>query len=225
MFIKIEYGLGNYSTQQFGLWITVGTGTNGAGTLTGNVSNRTAFSPSTSDSATRTSYFSGDTNRLCFVLWPSNPVAMGSSWAVFGIERSHNAAGADTGAAVHIYWSSMAYGGSCQYLPLGALQTAPPPYVSGGWYCSVPLTGGGALSPNIYTYPIKSFNMYETLPIFNFVHFAATDFATGSTNTVVGYDGTSRTYYAPGIANTAATLIAFTGSAISPAVGLMMRYE
>ena len=56
VYIKIEYGIGSYSTTYFGLWITVGTGTNGSGTLTGNISNRFALYGGGIDQNTRTSY-------------------------------------------------------------------------------------------------------------------------------------------------------------------------
>ena len=224
VFIKIEYGIGNYTTSYLGLWITVGTGTDGAGNLTGNISNRTlVFYSNASEVGTRTSYFSGDTNRLCFTLWPSNPASMPTQWGVFGVERSHNTSGTDTGAAVHLFWSGYMNLGSCQYLPLGTTTTFIPPYVSSGWYCSVPTTGGGSLSPNLYTYPIKSFSMYETLPIFNFIHYAGSDFTTGSNYSVTGYDGASRNYYVPGMINANVGYFSFTGTPTSG--GIAMRYE
>jgi len=224
VYIKIEYGCGSYAVGYMGLWITVGTGTDGAGNLTGNISQRVAIASSAIDTNTRTSYFSGDVNRLCFVLWPQNPANMSSQWLVFGIERSHNASGVDTGTAAHIFWSSATSPfGSCQYLLLGTTTNFITPYVSQGWYCSIPPSGGGSLSPNLYSYPIKSYNMYETLPIFNFVHFAGTDFATGSTFSITGYDSVSRTYYVPGMVNTNAGYFAFTGAPLTTA--LLMRYE
>src|SRR3954447_6998637 len=45
-FLKIEYGLGS-GTNVFGWWVTVGTGTNGAGSLIGNVNARNLFQTGT----------------------------------------------------------------------------------------------------------------------------------------------------------------------------------
>src|SRR4051812_31701754 len=45
-FLKIEYGIGS-NTNNFAWWITIGTASNGAGTLTGNVSARTFLETNT----------------------------------------------------------------------------------------------------------------------------------------------------------------------------------
>ena len=221
IYIKIEYGIGNYTTTYFGFWITIGTGTNGSGTLTGNKSNRFQLAGN-NDSGTRTSYFSGDTNRLAFVLWPPNT---STEWIVFGIERTHDSSGTDTGDGCHILTACQGIStlGVTQYLPLGTTTPYLPNATTNGWYCSVPLSGGGSLSPNIYTYPCKTYGMYESLPVFNFVHYAASDMTVGSTVTITGYDSTSRSYLAPGIVNSTIGWIAFTGSPLT--VGLLMRYE
>ncbi|MCI4437878.1 MAG: hypothetical protein JHC33_13810 [Ignisphaera sp.] len=219
IYLKIEYGVGmsfSYSALAF----TVGTGTDGAGNLTGNVSQRATLWSNTADGATRTSYFSGSTNRLCMVLWPPNSNA---DWGIFSLERTHDSSGTDTGAGAHIFQASTSgYGTLSQYLPLGTTTAFLLPYTTGGWYCSVPLVGSGVMSPNIYTYPIRNYAMYETLPIFNMLHYASTDITVGVQVSITGYDGTSRNYLAPGVVNTA-NAIGFVGSL--PTVGLLMRYE
>jgi hypothetical protein len=224
VYIKIEYGTSTISASYLGLWITVSTSTDGAGNMTGNVSNRFAMaSNSNSDTATRTSYFSGSTNRLCFALWPN---LMAGNWFVFSIERTHDASGVDTNTAVHIFTSAPTILGQCQYLPLGVTTSYLPPFISGGWYCSAPLAGagGGALGANVYTYPIRSYAMYETRPIFNMIHYSGSDITSLSQVSVTGYDGVNRNYIAPGLFNTTLGWFAFAGSNIT-STNVAMRYD
>jgi hypothetical protein len=54
IYLKIEYGTA--STNQPGMWITVGTGTNGAGTLTGSTSTRMAWHQGSTPGSTVLSY-------------------------------------------------------------------------------------------------------------------------------------------------------------------------
>src|SRR3954454_8298219 len=64
VFIKVEYGISNTTTLMLGL--TVGTGTNGAGTLTGQVSSKSNVAPQTTSAAgvLLPSFCSGNSGRL-----------------------------------------------------------------------------------------------------------------------------------------------------------------
>jgi hypothetical protein len=64
IFFKFEYGSGG-AINNPSIWLTVATGSNGAGTLTGVSTIRTQFSL-TATATPITAYFSGDTNRLVF---------------------------------------------------------------------------------------------------------------------------------------------------------------
>lgn len=55
LFLKIEYGTGG-STTGPGMWLTVGTGTNGAGTLTGTASTRVTLHGNNAPASTVTAY-------------------------------------------------------------------------------------------------------------------------------------------------------------------------
>lgn len=223
VFIKIAYGEGGIANYM-GLWITVCTGTDGAGTPTGNVSFSFQCYSNSTDQTTRTSYFSGANNRLSFCLWPW-PVSGSGQWHVFGVERTHDTVGADTGTGVHILFSSpnSGYLGMSQYMPVGTTISYLPSMVYGGWYCSTPLVGGGSLGGNVYTYPIRTYGMYENLPCFNFIHFAATDITVGSTVSITNYDGNNKSYLAPGMINSTAGWFAYTGSSLT--TGVAMRYD
>ncbi len=99
VYIKLEYGSsGVASGNSIGYWITVGTGTDGAGTLTGQITVRTQLSSSTTaGSGTPTLFVSADTRRLFFYWSQSTSV---NYWCA--IERAREADGsltADTALA------------------------------------------------------------------------------------------------------------------------------
>lgn len=95
MIVKFEYGTSSTASAiQFAF--TAATGSNGSGTLTGNVSTRFL---STSNSVGTTgvgnnSVFSGSTGRFAIAMFIN--AASGSNGFFVGIERSHNSSGADT---------------------------------------------------------------------------------------------------------------------------------
>lgn len=97
VFIKLEFG---HSSSGNVPWIafTIGTGSDGAGAITGTTSTRIVHNGSTAGAGADTTYncyFSGDTNRMTMVLWQAlNATA---STIPFGIqiERAHDTTGAD----------------------------------------------------------------------------------------------------------------------------------
>jgi hypothetical protein len=94
VFIRIDYGSGQVTSAP-GLWVTVGTGTNGAGTLTGQVGTTRAASAG-SAIASATSYCSGSSSRLNLAT-NTNAAAV---VMVICVERTKNGAGVDTGDGI-----------------------------------------------------------------------------------------------------------------------------
>lgn len=94
VFIRIDYGTGIFSNS-LGLWVTVGTGTNGAGTLTGQVNTVRAVSASAVPT-TGVSYCSGSSSRLNLV----TNYGVSTSVMVLCVERTKNGAGSDTGDGI-----------------------------------------------------------------------------------------------------------------------------
>lgn len=113
IFFKIEYGTANVATT-FGLWLTVGTGTNGAGTITGQASTRRQMYGTTALTG-GTLYTSGDGSRIAF-LGPVNtasPSVNNTIW--WAIDRTRDASGAATGDGYSWFsgWSSGTYQWAC----------------------------------------------------------------------------------------------------------------
>jgi hypothetical protein len=89
VFFKIEYGSGG-AVNNPSLWLTVGSGSNGTGSLTGVTTIRRQFSSTVAATLPVTAHWSGDTNRFCFV-WRAGVVGQS---LYLGIERSND--GTDT---------------------------------------------------------------------------------------------------------------------------------
>lgn len=99
-FLKVEYGT-SVSWPGPGMRLSMGTGTNGAGTLTGFVSNLNECQPQNigrnRGASVYDCYFSGDSGRLSIYLWRGHDLygAMG-----FVVERTHNTDGTDNSDGV-----------------------------------------------------------------------------------------------------------------------------
>jgi hypothetical protein len=122
VFIKLEYGSGQSAGTQLALWYTVGTGSDGAGNLNGNVGTRKPIYVSANQAAASNSYFSGATDRINFCINPGQ-TSMGIQ---LHIERSKDASGNNTSHGVTTYSNcSASVGGQEQYLPfVGVMPTA-----------------------------------------------------------------------------------------------------
>jgi hypothetical protein len=103
IFLKFEYGTsGTASCITFAA--TAATGSNGSGTLTGSVSNRTLHTTTVNSTTAAESDFSGSTGRIAMIMFRTN--TGGSVAFFFAIERAHDATGADTDAYFVLYFAS-----------------------------------------------------------------------------------------------------------------------
>lgn len=109
-YVRIEYGTGGASSNTNPrLRVSIGTSTNGAGTLTGFTTSLWLL-PGNDPNVTSTStqwqcYFSGDTGRIAIALWDDDPQSSGGTTApmMFAIQRSKNSSGADYGTSTTGY--------------------------------------------------------------------------------------------------------------------------
>ena len=103
-YLKVEYGNARDSANSPTVRISAGTSTNGAGTLTGHVTNTmvTCIGSFTAPSTTNTYEcdMSGDAGRLSFLLWRNAP---NNAPSVFAVQRSLNASGSPTGTYVTLW--------------------------------------------------------------------------------------------------------------------------
>lgn len=103
VFIKIEYGSSVSSASNPQVRVQFGSGSNGSGTLTGNLS-ALYLSGCTAVAGACSVVGSGDTSRFCMVGGFTTAAGYGMH---FGFERSKNAAGADTAEAVLAVFSGI----------------------------------------------------------------------------------------------------------------------
>jgi hypothetical protein len=158
VFMKIEYGSGGLTVAP-GLAVTLATGSNGAGTLAGQVGARVALVTSTDmTTAPWRCVFSGDPGRLGFCLAVNKDDPSNCTWLV--VERTKDASGADT--AEGVFRCGMAtISPHQQLLPFTGI--IPPQEMSIG--CMGPGAGTGALGSEVVLYPINPFNIEMKNPI------------------------------------------------------------
>jgi hypothetical protein len=93
IFIRLDYGQSS-TTSANSFKVNAGTGSSGAGVLTGNVGTQVVHSSNSAATLAANSIFSGDASRVMCAMFLN--AASGSNPLFFAIERSHNSAGADT---------------------------------------------------------------------------------------------------------------------------------
>lgn len=107
--IKIEYTCQSGFPLQPNLIVSVGTGSNGTGTLTGNVGSRMGRGLATASTATTTCYLAGGAGYLSVTLFGATATAGHS--ITFAVERTTDNNGAHTGDGV-FYWIAGSASGS-----------------------------------------------------------------------------------------------------------------
>lgn len=113
VFIRLLFGAGNAVTTPR-LGVQIGTGTNGAGTLNGVVSQNRTLTNTSAATANVLSWASGSTNRVTFCMWGADSTT--GRAVAFGVERTHDANGDDSNVGVRIWYSSSQSGAGLEDL-------------------------------------------------------------------------------------------------------------
>lgn len=183
VFIKIEYGISNIVNIP-GFWATVGTGSDGAGNLTGNVTQRFNISIGSSTQVSNyNSYICGDTNRLLFCPW----VGYLGYGTILSVERIHDVSGADTSNGVLVLISENNRKLSAVIPPTGT-----PPAAINMWNTVAPNSGTGAVGNDVAVYPVRGWSKGETSPSLNLFVYFNTDLTLGNQILTTYWDGVSR---------------------------------
>ena len=150
VFVKIELGSGSAAANP-SIWVTIGTGTDGAGAITGVLLARTQFT-TTGTSSASTSYFSSSTNRFGFWL-----AAIGVNNALhISLERSKTNVGVDSSDGLIFRALTGNTTRFMQYLPFSRAARAAQAYASipaGGAMGSLALGTAVGLLP---VYPLDT---------------------------------------------------------------------
>lgn len=226
VFMKIEYGSYITSANNPAIWLTVGTGSNGAGTITGQVGARTHIGCITpSITVPYNVFFSGDTNYFVFALPSDVGVSVQTSHFYFGVERTTDSAGVDNTEGV--WWGALYAGTLCahQMIPFsgGSVPLVETRYMCGLAPQSAQSTG--VVGSDANTYPIVPMGFFPRNPVRLWVAYYNTDL-TRETPVNLDMYGSTHQFLPLGQPNSAGSKITATDAIAGSAVfRLAMRYE
>jgi hypothetical protein len=197
VFMKIEYGTGTGAVTP-GVWLTVGTGSNGSGTLTGTVSDRRSiYNNASSMDAAGTSRQSFLVYKDGFFGFSGYRFAAGlGPWMYAAVAKTTNAAGVQDSRGVTVYWRPV----SANPPPVQALNfqtnTVLPLDVTGGNFVVIPM----AITSSIIGADTQCFIHWTALPLVLPNPYMATvisaEVPAGSTFSTTLVGTTPRTYVA-----------------------------
>lgn len=100
-YLRIDWGSGTGAVSAPAMKVQIATGTNGAGTLTGNiVTQHNINCVNASETNLTACYFSGTTSRLTMVLWPNAITSPTIQILYLNIERSLDSSGVETNTGI-----------------------------------------------------------------------------------------------------------------------------
>jgi len=105
VFMRIDFGSSSGTAAAPAIWVTVGTGSNGSGTITGIMMNAVQMNSAGNSSQANNSYGSAAPNRVAIALFCQNVTGIR---LVFTLERSKDVNGNDTGAGLLCIYNSTA---------------------------------------------------------------------------------------------------------------------
>lgn len=220
IYIKIEYGQGSPVANP-SLWFTFGTGSNGAGTLTGPISTRRQLTWTAYATNSLTCYFSGDTNRFGAALFCQGTGASGTIAGYFSFERTKDSTGADTDLGLLIAWK-FAVSNSFEQLFWNRTTGTPANNPEGSWGAMFNAGTTGKNGTQVAVYPLFHCNLGIYLnPGMNQLSYYNVD--------IVAFGAVSFTIY--GATHTYMPLgsTPYTGTTVGRGSGgtntFMMRYE
>lgn len=118
IYFKIEYGSGITAAANPGLWFTFGTGSNGAGTLTGPLSTRQTLTSTAYATNPLDCFWSGSPGHFTAALFCGGVGISTSNCQMFSFERTKDSTGADTNQGLLIIWKVTAGTGASAFQTL-----------------------------------------------------------------------------------------------------------
>lgn len=224
IFLKLEYGSGSNANNP-GLFFTVGSGSDGAGSLTGVTTGRCNVGTSSNSTSSINCFLSGNTGRLSFALWSHGTGSTTTLALGFGIERTVDANGAQTSEGALITWRNAQDGVSTGYKQLawnGTTGNYTANETSWGMLWPAKGTGNGASGTILATYPQFFTRGYYLAPGYIWLGAFNNDFASNSTFTIPHY-GANHTYIFLG--NSAWHSIGGNRADTTGNTSMMMLYE
>jgi hypothetical protein len=204
LYLKIEYGTGGSATLPQ-MWVTVGTGSSGSGTLTGQSSTRSIWSGQTVAQSTVTTYttYIGRNNDVLSIVWGLN--ALGGSYplGLLCVGKTVDGTGASTttGFAV-LHLTSSSGGNSLQSVRIAATAAT---YNDTTNFLVVPGNPTSSLvGSDIQAYQCWM-NVPQVLPFIGACVYVISEITKANTFTTAMVGSTPRTYFAIGALGSSGT--------------------
>lgn len=216
VFVKIEFGSRTTVTSAPGIWLTVGTTHDGAGTLGNIMVPRVAFLGSGTATAQTNNYGSADTNRVTLAMFLTTAAAY--FW--ISIERTKNNSGVDTnvGVMVAYAWNNTLVIRS-HYCPFSGTV----PNLQTGLHIVLAQTTPSVLNGNVGVSPVIFMGYDAKQPGTNLAVCLTGDFADYASLPIVMY-GVSHTYQHCG-PNPSSLRAGAVGASGDTNTRLLIRYE
>ena len=219
IFIKMEYG---FSGTQVGVRVTVGTSSNGSGTITGAVANgfsaqlitNNANFNSNQGATTFPCYFSGTAGEFRMLMWLNGAATP----FLFCIERSKDATGANTADYFTIVWCSSAM--RQQTITSALTVTTFETQVMG--FTGSANNGTGAFGGTVAAFPLFPLIGKLGNPMIGVMAVIASDVADATSVTVASMYGSTHTYIS---AKTGGVFQRFAQVFNGVSNAVLMRYE
>lgn len=193
-FLKVRVGTGIYTTAT-NFYFSIGTATDGAGTLTGNYSSELGHGTGSSGNYTGKFFMSGTDNSVQAAFWPDLALPL-----FLSVERSRDSNGVVTGDGAHLIFSGYVAGNQQQYVP----STGGVPAVETRLLCYAPYVDGtfqgGGYKAVSCIYPVRGALLNPILGMM----VTGSCIIHGVTKTVSRY-GVNRTYLAAYVTGYCAT--------------------
>lgn len=223
IYFRIDYGSSWLATGDPGIKVTVGTGSDGAGNLTGNLSTACYAGAGANSATAQTNYVSSDGSRVNVVLFAGATVNVCCG---FYIERLKNNSGAATSGGVDIFafgYKANGVGTAAafqQWLCDANVGLTNPFIPATTPLCAMPSSGTGTFGANVGLYPIVPIQGYAGYPTMGALTFFTADINTSGTSLSITMYGSSHTFITATNMPTMPSLNANTTS-----WGVAMRYE
>lgn len=222
LYFKIEYGTAGFATVP-GLWFTCGTGSNGTGTLTGQLSTRVVVNagPSalTSVGTARQSYLCATADFFGLAYKLSSTGVVNDPLFLFGAGRTSDATGAPTAVGNYVFYRTASTALTLQTIRQAATAAT---RVAGSSFCVFvgrPATSSDGTNNQAYLHWLDT---PAVLPALYTASIIAAELAIGNTATITLFGSTPHTYISAA-AGGSMTFDAFGTTAIP--MGLIMLWE
>ncbi len=193
VYLKVGYGCA--APSNFRLSLSVGTGTDGAGALTGAVTPALVMSMGVAGAAVYATYVSGDSGRLLLRFWPElTPTSMN----LISVERIPSATGQPSGDGIVAWRSFNQYFYEAHSI---RADDRADPYPSAPPHLSrAPPGSSGEVDGDAPLYPVRAWvGRRETRPLHSLLAYLGADIAAGNLIAVTCWDGVVRRYLPLGI--------------------------